>query len=65
MQSMDTWISVASPSNQTQVTGIHHLIPGQRILLDISTKHIRFKLEQNVRDVSQKLIGLSRILESI
>ena len=48
-------LACASPSNQTQVTGIHHLIPGQRILLDISTKHIRFKLEaQNVRDVFAK-----------
>lgn len=48
-------LACASPSYQTQVTGIHHLIPGQRILLDISTKHIRFKLEvQNVRDVFAK-----------
>ena len=48
-------LACASPSNQTQVTGIHHLIPGQRILLDTSTKHIRFKLEaQNVRDVFAK-----------
>ncbi len=48
-------LACASPSNQTQVTGIHHLTPGQRILLEISTKQIRFKLEsQNVREVFPK-----------
>ena len=48
-------LACASPSNQTQVTGIHHLIPGQRILLEISTKQFRFKLEtQNVREVFAK-----------
>ena len=48
-------LACASPSNQTQVTGIHHLIPGQRILLEISTKQFRFKLEsQNVREVFPK-----------
>lgn len=48
-------LACASPSTQTQVTGIHHLIPGQRILLNISEEQIQFKLEvQYVREVFAK-----------
>ena len=48
-------LACASPSTQTQVSGIHHLIPGQKILLNISEEQIHFKLEvQNVREVFAK-----------
>ena len=45
----------ASPNTETQVLGIHHLIPGQRILIDHSANKIEFKLEtQKIRDVFPK-----------
>ena len=45
-------IACASPNTETQVLGIHHLIPGQRILIDHSANKTEFKLEtRRIRDV--------------
>ena len=48
-------LACASPSNQTQVTFNSSFNSRSKILLEFSTKQIRFKLEaQNVRDVFAK-----------
>jgi len=48
-------LACASPSTQTQVNGIHHLIPGQKIVLDISAKQIYLNLEvRMVREIFSK-----------